>query len=78
MKFDKSVWQTLALISQLGFSIIIPVLLCTWGGMFLERKFSISVTVPCIVVGILAGVRNAYMLLKTANSKPEVSDEKEG
>lgn len=71
MKFDKSVWQTLALISQLGFSIVVPILLCTWGGAFLEKRFSISVTVPFIILGILAGGRNAYYLLKEANKNLE-------
>lgn len=71
MKFDKSVFQTIALISQLGFSIVVPIVLCTFVGTYLERKFSISITVLLIILGVLAGVRNAYVLMKQAIRKPE-------
>ena len=74
MKLDKSVFSTLMLISQLGLSIIVPVLICTFLGTFLERKFSISIIVPLIILGVLAGARNAYILMKQAIKKPE--DEK--
>ena len=75
MKLDKSVFQTLTLISQLGLSVIVPILVCTFLGIFLERKFSISITVPLIILGVLAGARNAYVLAKQAIPKPE--DEKD-
>lgn len=71
MKLDKSVFSTLMLISQLGLSIIVPVLICTFLGTFLERKFSISIIVPLIILGVLAGARNAYVLMKQAIRKPE-------
>lgn len=71
MKFDKNVWRTLALISQLGISIIVPILLCTLGGAWLEKKFSLPFTLPLMILGILAGVRNAYYLLKEANKDEE-------
>ena len=71
MKLDKSVFQTLTLISQLGLSVIVPILVCTFLGIFLERKFSISITVPLIILGVLAGARNAYVLAKQAIPKPE-------
>ena len=39
MKKNNVVFQTLSLISQLGISMIVPVLLCTALGVFLEKKF---------------------------------------
>ena len=63
----KKVFQTLTLISQLGLSMIAPVLLCTILGVFLEDKFSISLTIPLIIVGILAGARNVYAIVRHAS-----------
>ena len=77
MNYKRSVYNTLALISQLGISIIVPILLCTFVGVFLENKFSISITVPLIILGVLAGVRNAYYLVKNANEDPEDKNDEE-
>ena len=66
MKNRNIVFQTLALISQVGISMIVPILLCVILGVFLEERFSLSLTIPLIVVGVLAGARNVYVLLKHA------------
>lgn len=71
MKYKKSVYRTLALISQLGISMVVPVLLCTLFGVFLEGKFSVPVTIPMIILGVLAGGRNVYVLVRHANEDSE-------
>ena len=40
MKYKQSVYKTFALISQLGISILVPILLCTFFGTWLEKKVS--------------------------------------
>ncbi len=78
MKFDKSVFATLALVSQLGLSMIVPIVLCTYAGVWLENKFSFPFTIILIVLGILAGGRNVYILLKDAIKKePEGETDEE-
>lgn len=78
MKFDKSVFATLALVSQLGHSMIVPIVLCTYAGVWLENKFSFPFTIIFIVLGILAGGRNVYVLLKNAMKKePEGETDEE-
>ena len=79
MKLDKSVYTTFALVSQLGFSIVAPILLCTYIGVWLEKKMSFPFTIIFIVLGILAGGRNAYVLLKDNLKKQseEENDEEE-
>lgn len=67
MKKNNVVFQTLSLISQLGISMIVPVLLCTALGVFLEKKFSLSLTIPLIILGVLAGARNVYVLVRQAS-----------
>ena len=63
MKKKKTIFKTFSLISQLGISVITPVVLCTIIGLKLEDKFSIPLTIPFIILGILAGGRNAYTLV---------------
>ena len=45
MKYKKSVYRTFALITQLGISMIVPILLCVWVGGWLEEKFKLPVTI---------------------------------
>lgn len=40
MKYKRSVHRTFALITQVGISMLVPILLCTWLGSYLEEKFS--------------------------------------
>lgn len=78
MKFDKSVYTTFAKVSQLGISMIVPILLCTYAGSWLEKKTEIPFTVIFIVLGILAGARNVYAILKDSiQKKSEEEDEEE-
>ena len=40
MKYDKSVYRSLALITQFGINMLVPIFLCTIAGVFLGKKFS--------------------------------------
>lgn len=64
MGHKKKVFTTLALISQLGISMIVPIFLCTFVGIKLDEKFGWSITIPLIILGILAGARNVYALVR--------------
>ncbi len=77
MKHKKSVYTTFALISQLGISMIVPVFLCTFVGMKLDEKFSTSVTIPMIILGILAGARNVYALVRQATAVMESEEDED-
>lgn len=73
----KKVYQTLALISQLGISMIAPVILCTVLGVYLDEKFSLSLTIPLIILGILAGGRNVYALVRHASKQIAEEEDEE-
>lgn len=75
MKNKNTVFQTFSLISQLGISMIAPVLFCTVAGVFLEEKLSFPLTIPFIILGILAGARNVYALVVHASKK--IAEQKE-
>ena len=64
MNYKKSVFRTFTLISQLGISIVTPVLLCTFLGAWLEERVPYPVFIPLLLIGILAGVKNAYHLIR--------------
>lgn len=76
MKKKKSVIQTFSLISQLGISVIAPILLCTIAGVYLEERFSFPFTILFIILGVFTGVRNGYILIKHT-SKIIMSEEDE-
>lgn len=78
MKLDKDVIATLSLISQLGLSMIVPILLCTYIGVWLEKEIDFPFTIIFIVLGILAGVRSVYALLKAYLKKKEEDEDEEG
>lgn len=64
-KYKRSVYQSLAVISQFGINMLVPIFLCSFAGLFLDRKLG---TAFCFVllffVGALAGFRNIYILAK--------------
>ena len=77
MKINKSVYTTLALISQLGISMIVPIFLCTFIGVKLDEKYGWATTIPRIIAGVLAGARNVYALVKQASSAIEAEKDDE-
>lgn len=64
MKYKKEVFRSFAIITQLGISIMVPIFLCLAIGLYLDKKFDTCFTIPLLILGILAGGRNAYILAK--------------
>lgn len=64
MKYKKEVFRSLALITQLGIHMMVPVFMCLFIGYLIDKKFGTSTILIFLVAGILAGGRNAYMLAK--------------
>ena len=62
--YKKEILRSLALVSQLGFTVITPVLLCTFLGTWIDKKFNTVLTLPLIIIGIAAGINAAYRLVK--------------
>lgn len=76
MKYKRSVYQSLALVTQFGIHMLVPILLCTFLGIYLDKKLD---TGFCVIVlffmGALAGFRNVYIFAKQIYDKKE-EDEK--
>jgi len=63
MKGKKEIVRNLALVSQLGISFMVPVFLCIFIGSWIDKKFGTSTILVFVIVGILAGMRNSYILI---------------
>lgn len=78
-KYNKEVYKNFALITQIGISMMTPIFLMLMTGLYLEKKTGWFLTVPCMILGFLAGFRNVYILtVKAAKSRrnKEMEEEK--
>lgn len=52
------------LISHLGVTVMVPIFLCVIVGIVIDKHFGTSTLIWLLFLGIAAGLRNAYILLK--------------
>ena len=65
MRHDKSVIRALMMIFQFGLNMLVPIVLCTLAGIFIDRKLGTSfMTIVLFFAGALAGFTNIYRLAK--------------
>lgn len=75
MRYNRSVWQSLTLISQFGINMLVPVLACSFFGIFLDEKLGTTYLVIILFfVGAVAGGRNCYRFAKKIFDKPSGSE----
>lgn len=68
MKNQRQIARSLAMVTQLGVSVLAPVILCAFFGEWLNRRFGWSAAAAVLVVlGVMAGARNAWLMLKQVN-----------
>lgn len=74
MKYNRNVYQAFMMITQFGINMLVPIFICTFLGMFLDRKFETSVfTVVLFFVGALAGFTNVFRFAKRIYEQPSVT-----
>lgn len=66
----------LSLISQVGFAMVTPVLLCTFVGIKLEERFHFPFTLIFIVLGVISGCMSGFRLIM--NTVKKMNNGKEG
>ncbi|MBC5713875.1 AtpZ/AtpI family protein [Roseburia sp. BX1005] len=65
MKYKKNVYQSIAMITQFGINMIVPIFMCTLLGVYIGKKFDMMIIViPLFIIGALAGFRNVYIMAK--------------
>ena len=68
MKYQKEVFRSFTVVLQFGINMIVPILLCTFAGIFLDRLFSTSfIVIIMFFLGALAGFRNIFVIAKNMN-----------
>lgn len=64
-KVEKSVFRSLTLISQFGINMIVPLIMCTFAGIFLDNRLGTGYwAIILFFVGALAGFNSVYKLAK--------------
>ena len=65
MKYHKSVYQSLAMITQFGITMLVPIFLCSFLGWYLDQWLQTSwLFVALFFIGALAGFRTIFILSK--------------
>lgn len=63
-KSRNDIVRSLSMVTQLGISMLAPVILCAFVGNWLDERFGWSSTAVLLILGILAGARNTWILIK--------------
>lgn len=72
VKYKKSVYQSLVLITQFGINMLVPIFLCSMAGVYIGKRFSIDwIVIPLFFMGALAGFRNIYIMSKKIYQQKE-------
>lgn len=75
MKYNRSVFQSMTMLSQFGINMLVPVIACSFLGIFLDRRFGTSYLVVILFfVGAIAGGRNCYRFAKRIFDSPSSSE----
>jgi F0F1-type ATP synthase assembly protein I len=64
-KYKSAVYRSLAVITQFGINMLVPIFLCSFAGLYIDKKLGTGFWfVVLFFVGALAGFRNIYILAK--------------
>ena len=72
-KNTNEIVRSLAMVTQLGVSMLAPIVLCAFIGNWLDERFGWSVTAVLVILGILAGARNTWILVEQIG-RPDVKE----
>lgn len=71
LRYNKTVWQALTMITQFGINMLVPIFLCSFAGMYLDRWLGTSVwMVALFFVGALAGFTNVFRFARRIYQTP--------
>lgn len=71
MKYNNSVYRSLAQIMQFGINMLVPIFLCTFLGIYLDKWLGTNfIVIIMFFLGAAAGARNVYIFAKAIFDKP--------
>ena len=71
--YKRSVFRSLAMVTQLGFSVLTPILLCVYTGYLVDSHFGTKLMVPMLILGVLAGGRCGWVEAESANQNSQAA-----
>lgn len=75
LKYGKNVYHALTMITQFGINMLVPIFMCSFVGIWLDKKFDTSYwMVLLFFVGALAGFRNVYVFARKVYSMKSEKD----
>lgn len=75
VKYHRNVYRCLVLITQFGISMLVPIFLCSFLGIFLDRRFGTQFwMILLFFAGAAAGFRNIYRMAKNIYEKKSEKD----
>lgn len=77
MKYNKNVYRALAMITQFGLNMLVPIFGCVFLGNFIDKKLETSFwVIVFFFIGALAGFRNVFLFSKKIYEDKEKPNEK--
>lgn len=64
MKYKKSVYRSLAMVTQLGLCVLTPILFCIFAGSYIDSHYGTKSLLVLLLLGVLGGGRGAYLMAK--------------
>lgn len=73
----KQVLRSLAMVTQLGISVMTPIFLCIFAGYYADTHFGMNTMIFFLIIGVLAGGRCGYQMAKMTILAGEREEKKE-
>lgn len=71
MNYNRNVYHALTMISQFGINMLVPIFICTFIGIAIDKKCQTSCwMVILFFVGAIAGCRNVLVFAKKIYEEP--------
>ena len=64
MGYKKSVFRSLAMVTQLGLCVLTPILFGIFAGSYMDSHFGTKTILVFLILGTLGGGRGAYLMAK--------------
>ena len=64
MRYKKQVFRNLVMVSQLGISVMTPVFLCIFIGLWADTHLKTNIILPLVIIGVLTGCRCGWQTIK--------------
>lgn len=77
MGYKKQVFRSLAMVTQLGISVMTPIFLCLFAGYVIDSHFGTKLIVVFLLVGVAAGGQCGYRMAKMTFLAGEKEDRRE-